>query len=240
MLYAIFSDIHSNLQAYESLIRDFSKIKPDKCLCIGDIVGYGANPKECIDITKELNCPVICGNHDFASAGKIPITNFNPSAKKAVSWTKDTLNAADRSYLGSLPLTYCDNDFTLVHGSLSVPQEFNYVYNMADAEVSMNKQKTKLCFIGHTHVPGIFIKSADGKIEITIGSTVTIEKDMSYLINVGSVGQPRDCDWRACYCIYDNKKRTLSFKRLEYDVASASKAILDAKLPSNLASRLKK
>jgi len=240
MLYAIFSDIHSNLQAYESLINDLKKKKPDKCLCLGDIVGYGANPRECIGLTKKLNCPVICGNHDLASAGKISTINFNASAKKVINWTKSVLNAADKTYLDSLPLTYSDNDFTLVHGSLFIPDKFNYISGLADAEVSMDKQKTKLCFIGHSHVPGIFVKSADSKIKVPTSSTITIEKKMSYLINVGSVGQPRDHDWRACYCIYDNAKGILSFKRLEYDADSAIKAILDAKLPSDLASRLKR
>jgi len=239
MLYAIFSDIHSNLQAYESLTSDLKRRKPDKSLCLGDIVGYGANPKECISITKKLNCPIICGNHDLAAAGKTATINFNFSAEKAIIWTESVLNAADKSYLGSLPLTYGNNDLTLVHGSLFMPHEFNYVLGLADAEASMDKQKTKLCFIGHSHIPGVFAKYADNSIKTLIRSTITLEKNTSYLINVGSVGQPRDNDWRACYCVYDSTKGTLSFKRLEYDVDSAGKAILNTKLPPNLAFRLK-
>jgi predicted phosphodiesterase len=238
MLYAIFSDIHSNLQAYESLISDLKTKKPDKSLCLGDIVGYGANPRECIGITKKLNCPVVCGNHDLASAGKIPTINFNSSAEKAIIWTKSVLDAADKSYLSSLPLTYSNNDLTLTHGSLFMPDEFNYVLGLADAEASMDRQKTKLCFIGHSHIPGVFAKYADNSVKTLIPSTITLEKNTSYLINVGSIGQPRDNNWRACYCAYDDTKGILSFKRLEYDVNSAAKAILNAKLPPNLASRL--
>ncbi len=239
MLYAIFSDIHSNLQAYESLISDLKRRRPDKSLCLGDIVGYGANPGECIGMTKKLNCPVVCGNHDLASTGNTPIINFNSSAKKAIIWTESVLNTADKTYLGNLPLTYTDNSVTLVHGSLFMPHEFNYVSGFADAEASMDKQKTKLCFIGHSHIPGVFAKSADGSIKTLMPSTITLEKNTSYLINVGSVGQPRDNDWRACYCVYDDTKGVLSFKRLEYDVGSASRAILNAKLPPDLAFRLK-
>ena len=239
MLYAIFSDIHSNLQAYEACINDFKNEKVDKYYCVGDIVGYGANPIECINLTKELNCPIVCGNHDLAATGKITNDNFNSSAKEAVIWTQGELQNSDKDYLNSLPFVYNEGEFTLVHSSLYLPEEFGYVTNSDDAGLCMKQQKTKLCFIGHSHIPGIFEKTKDNQVKVTPETKIQIKENTQYLVNVGSIGQPRDGDWKACYCLYDDAKDILHFKRLKYDVNAASKAIVDVGLPKHLSERLK-
>jgi len=239
MLYGIFSDIHSNLQAYEAFLDDAKKEKADKHICVGDIVGYGANPKECIELTRELNCPTVCGNHDLAATGKIPKNRFNSSAKEAAIWTQGELQNSDKDYLNSLPFVHNEGEFTLVHGSLYLPEKFNYVAGLNDAELCMNQQKTKLCFVGHSHVPGIFEKIEDNQVSMIIQTKIQLKENAQYLVNVGSIGQPRDGDWKACYCLYDDAKDILHFKRLKYDVNAASKAIVDVGLPKHLSERLK-
>ena len=240
MLNAVFSDMHSNLQAYEAFIEDCKKEKIDRYYCAGDIVGYGANPRECIELTKELSCSVVCGNHDWAAAGKMSCDYFNENAKEAVLWTQGAIDEVDKNYLSGLPFVYDKGDLTLVHGSLDSPEEFNYILDLRSATYNFQMQKTRLCFIGHSHVPVIFFKPKDSYVNYTAQLEVKIEPDIFYLINVGSIGQPRGGDWRSCYCIYDDDKNSLRLKRIEYDVKAASKAIIDADLPPYLAHRLER
>ncbi len=240
MLNAIFSDMHSNLQAYEAFLKDCKKEKIDRYYCIGDIVGYGANPKECIKLTQELNCPLVCGNHDWAAAGKMSCDYFNQYPKEAILWTQQNIDEADKNYLSNLAFVYEEDGLTLVHGSLNLPEEFNYILDVESAIYNLRLQKTRLCFIGHSHVPVVFFKAKDSYVNYTTEPQIKIEPELFYLINVGSVGQPRGGNWRLCYCIYDDEKNNLRFKRLEYDVKTASKAILNAGLPPYLAHRLEK
>jgi len=240
MLSAIFSDIHSNLQAYQAFIKDCKKERIDKYYCVGDIVGYGANPKECIKITQELNCPVVCGNHDWAAADKMDTDYFNRYAKEAILWTQATIDDIAKNYLSRFPFVYEEEGLTLVHGSLDLPEEFNYILDFQSATNNLRLQKNKLCFIGHSHVPIVFLKNKNGYVNYTTDSNLKIEPDMFYLINVGSVGQPRDGNWRACYCIYDDEKKVLQYKRIEYNVKPAVKAIIDAGLPPYLGYRLER
>lgn len=240
MLSAIFSDIHSNLQAYQTFLEDCKKERIDKYYCTGDIVGYGANPKECIKLTQKLNCPIVCGNHDFAAVGKLSCDYFNQHAKEAVFWTQRNIDETDKNYLSRLPYLYEEKNFGLVHGSLDSPEEFNYVLDLESAAVNIRLQKSKLLFVGHTHVPVIFFKAKDTHVNYTTELQIKTEPDLFYLINVGSVGQPRDRNWKACYCIYDDEKNLLRFKRLEYDVKAASRAIINVGLPTYLAHRLEK
>lgn len=238
MRYAIFSDMHSNLEAYQAFLEDARKEGINGYLCVGDIVGYGANPRECIGLTRELGCPVVCGNHDWAAASKIIIEYFNYNAQKAILWTMEALDDVDKNYLANLNLVYQDEEFTLVHGSLDRPQEFGYVLDQEEAARSIHFQQTPLCFIGHSHTAEIFYENKGGYIDYTVKPKLKMEAGRKYLVNVGSVGQPRDGDWRSSYCIYDNEKKTLHIKRLEYDLKKAQEKILQADLPSRLAMRL--
>jgi len=237
MKYAIFSDIHGNLEAFEAVLMAIDKENPAAYFCVGDIVGYGANPVECIEKVQKLNPTIVCGNHDWAAVELTDVEYFNSVAKKAVLWTRDNLGDEDVEYLKSLKLTYTDTDITLVHGTLDYPEGFSYVLDGYAATKTMALMRTQVCFIGHSHVAGTFYDnkgitgySESGKIEIRPGN--------KYLVNVGSVGQPRDGDPRASYCIYDNEKDTIEIKRISYDVAKAQQKILKAGLPRVLAARL--
>lgn len=237
MKYAIFSDMHSNLEAYQSVLNAFRKEGELKYFCIGDIVGYGADPVACLELTKELDPIVVCGNHDWAAVELASIEYFNDHAKRAVLWTASALGKDDKDYLRSLQLTYADDDLAMVHGTLMRPEYFDYVFDFQTAYQMIKLMPAKIAFIGHSHVPGIFCLK-DEKIEYAAGSKIKIGQDKRYLVNVGSIGQPRDGDWRPSYCIWDKDAGTIEIKRIEYNIDKAQKKIIEAGLPGFLATRL--
>jgi len=220
MKYGVFSDIHSNLEALEAVLEALKKEKVDRYLCVGDIVGYAANPRECLKIVKDLNCPAVCGNHDRAVTDLLDYSSFNDAARAAVEWTKGNLNDREKDYLRGLPFTYEEGQITMVHGSLDRPEEFEYLLDEEAAVRTIKLCKTKICFVGHTHQPFEYYRG------------------MKFLVNVGSVGQPRDGDPRAAYCVFDSESDKVRIKRVEYDVRSAMDKIIAAGLPEYLATRL--
>jgi len=237
MKYAILADIHSNLEALLSVEKALEKERVDKCLCLGDIVGYGADPVACLEKTKALSSVIIAGNHDWAAAGKFDTSYFNPYAKEAIEWTSQNLTKEEKEFLANLPLTYQESIFFLVHGSLIRPEGFGYVLDEAEAEANMKIQKTQLCFIGHSHIPEIYV-ARSGSVSRLDQLQIEAEKGDKYLVNVGSIGQPRDGDPRASYCIFDVDKNTVSINRVEYDIKKAHDKILAEGLPTILAYRL--
>lgn len=239
MRYGIFSDVHSNLEAFESVTKAIRGEKIDTYICGGDIVGYGADPSHCIKLTKELTDNVICGNHDWASVGLFDTSCFNPYAKEAVRWTTKNLNEAEKKYLKNLKVLYEEKDFVVVHGSLEEPERFHYILDLDSALRNFLILQKRICFIAHSHLPIIFSKSGDD-ITYTRLPKIELDKDASYIVNVGSVGQPRDGDPRACYCVYDVNNNTVEIKRVPYDVKKAQSKILKADLPPILAERLSK
>lgn len=237
MKYIIFSDMHGNLEAYQAVLDALSKEGECKYFCVGDIVGYGADPAPCIETTRGLNPVIVGGNHDWAAVGLTSVEYFNDYAKKAVLWAASALGKDDKDYLRSLKLTYVDRELTLVHGTLMHPEGFEYIFDLYTAFNMMKLMATKVAFVGHSHVPGIFVLEKEN-IEYTGGPEIKISKDKKYLVNVGSIGQPRDGDWRASFCIWDRAKEILKIKRVEYDIQRAQKKILKAGLPEILAHRL--
>lgn len=237
MLHAIVSDIHGNLEALETVLADVEKHRPESIVCLGDFVGYGASPNECIDRLRPLIQHAVCGNHDLAAIGKLRLGYFNSNAAVAAKWTETALTVENRAYLESLPFTVKWRDTLLVHASPAQPEEWHYVLSPVEAKDEMAAYTETLCFIGHSHYPGTFDRHQD-RIRYTRTQDVRIEKGHSYLVNVGSVGQPRDADPRAAYLLYDEGERVLRHVRLEYDVAGAMKRIIDAGLPRFLADRL--
>ncbi len=237
MRYAIFYDIHSNLEAFERVLSAYEVENIDKYLCVGDIVGYGANPKECIKIIQDRKIATIAGNHDWASIGKFSIEYFNPYAKDAVLWTQKIIDTCEIDFLNSLDLICREDDFCLVHGTLLKPGDFDYMFDLKDAENSFNILDSSICFVGHTHVSGVFIKDGEN-ISYSRKNTINIHPQRKYIINVGSIGQPRDGDSRASFCIYDNKEKAIQIKRTEYDIKSTQTKIINAGLPLPLAMRL--
>ncbi|MDP3142410.1 MAG: metallophosphoesterase family protein [Candidatus Omnitrophota bacterium] len=237
MRYGIFSDVHSNLPALEAVIAAFQKEAIDQYICIGDIVGYAANPKECITRIRELRPVLVAGNHDWACVDMIGTRELNPAAQEAVNWTKQQLSVEEKDFLKSLELLIDDDKFTLVHGTLDNPEDFNYLSDQLDAQVNFELLSGHLCFIGHTHVPGIFI-GQDNHTEYMQRYPLQLSYQSKYIVNTGSVGQPRDRDPRASYCIFDCANQTIEIKRVDYDIKEAQKRIVAAGLPIFLSERL--
>jgi putative phosphoesterase len=237
MKYGIFSDIHSNLEAFQVVLSFFKRENVDKFIFLGDVVGYGASPNETILLLQELKPVCIGGNHDFGAVDKFDISYFNPIAREAILWTRKSLKAEGRSFLQTLPLIYEDQQFICTHGSLYQPQQFHYILGMEDARFNFTLLDKQVCFFGHSHRQECYILK-DNQVYLATDPVLTLQADAKYMINVGSVGQPRDRDWRTCLCIYDTKKGLISFRRLEYDVKKAANKILEAGLPSPLAYRL--
>ena len=237
MRYGIFSDIHANLEALESVAEALKQKDIDFYWCPGDIVGYGANPKECIELVKELKAVSVAGNHDWAVLGKIDLQYFNPIAKAAVLWTQDRVSVEETKFLTRLPLVFHDEEIMMVHATLPRPEDFGYLIKMATAQEMFPLLARNICFIGHTHVPFI-IKNRQGELKVEETLKIKTEAGCQYIVNVGSVGQPRDGNPNAAYCIFDSDSRTIAIERVEYDLPKAQKKIIEAGLPSVLADRL--
>ena len=238
LLYSIFGDIHGNLEALKNVLDHCKKEGVEKYLCLGDIVGYGANPDECCDIVREMGCPVVAGNHDWAVCGKLSIEFFNTYAKQAVYWTRDNIKDVNMQFLRELPLVHeVNEDITLVHGSLNFPDLFDYIQTSQDARLSLDKLRTRVCFLGHSHVPVTFFSGP--MVSYSMSYEINLKGFEKALVNVGSVGQPRDENPKACFAIYDTENEVVKITRLEYDVEATGRKILDAGLPEILAERLK-
>lgn len=236
MRFAIFGDIHANLHALHAVLSDAREHHCTHFVCMGDVVGYNAFPKQCIDIVRKLECPVVKGNHDEQASMLGDQEGFNPLAEEAMNWTREQLSTADKDWLRSLRMQRQVRDFTIVHATLDTPHKWGYVFNQLDAAASFSYQGTSLCFIGHTHTPKAYVR--DGSVRTLPFDTLLLQPGKRYLINVGSVGQPRDSDWRSAYCIYDTERNEITLRRVEYDLAGAQQAVLDAGLPRKLAERL--
>jgi predicted phosphodiesterase len=236
MRIAIFGDIHANLEALEVVLADAREQGCTSYICLGDVVGYNANPRECLQIVQSLKCPVVKGNHDDYASSDSSLESFNPLAEVAIQWTRDQLTSAEKAWLGALPLISKLQGFTVVHASLEDPGGWGYVLNQLDAAASFSKQTTKLCFFGHTHNPRAYIK--DSSVVGLPFEQLVVEPDKRYFVNVGSVGQPRDGDWRAAYVVFDEEKRLIRLRRLRYDLEKTQGKILAAGLPPRLADRL--
>ncbi|NNC87770.1 MAG: metallophosphoesterase family protein [Akkermansiaceae bacterium] len=236
MRFAIFGDIHANLEALQAVLDDATTQGCTDFVCLGDVVGYNANPVECLEIIREMGCPVVKGNHDEDASGDHSLEAMNPIAADALEWTRRQLDAGQRTWLRKLRMVRQVENFTVVHSTLDQPQAWSYVTNKFDAMSNFSYQFTDVCFHGHTHVPRVFIRGA--RVKEVPAESVVIEDNFKYFLNAGSVGQPRDGDWRACYVVYDLEKRTVSYRRIEYDIERAQDKILATDLPPNLAHRL--
>ena len=238
-VYAILGDIHANIDALNVVLDDARQQGATNFVSVGDVVGYNAAPAECIRIVRdELKCPVVRGNHDhYVSYLDTSLADFHPAAAQVVEWTRSQLSPEDMQWLHDLPLQKPIFGFMLVHSTLDMPDRWGYVFDNQQAEANFNYQRTPLCFHGHTHVPIIYEKRAEGVVHYE-PVDFKVELGQRLFINVGSVGQPRDGDPRASYVIYDTGSRTVRFRRLEYDVAAAQARIREAGLPERLAARL--
>lgn len=236
MKFAIIADIHSNLEALQVVLADSKEQKCTHYACVGDVVGYGANPKECLDIIRSMGMPCVKGNHDEYCSTDEELDGFNPHAAEAVNWTRQQLTPEDRQWLRDLKYFRLVTSFSMVHATLDGPQRWGYVFDKLAAAASFTYQNTAVCFFGHTHVPVAFIR--DTVVKGGTYSKFKVEPGRKYFVNVGSVGQPRDNNPKAAYVVYDVDEGSIELRRLDYDIAAAQKKILDAGLPPRLAERL--
>ncbi len=245
---AIISDIHSNLHALTSVIEDVQSQGCSDIVCVGDIVGYNAYPRECLDYIRSLKCPTVKGNHDEDVVAGVYYM-MNPVARQAMEWTREQLDEDQLQWLGRLPyVRMVRSQFAIVHATLDTPKNWAYILNASDATSSFARQSLPVCFHGHTHVPHIYAmdsghtsESNDMVEELYQQAQYSFQpqEGIKYFINVGSVGQSRDGDPRACYCIYDTDNNIITLRRVDYDIEAAQAAIMAAGLPEFLAERLK-
>ena len=237
MRYAVLSDIHANLEALQAVLADAAPCT-DALVCLGDLVGYGADPVACIELVAERAEAIVSGNHEHAVAGLIDLDWFNAYARAAAEWTRARLDDDHRAYLASLPLVAQLGDATLVHASPDRPDEWEYLLTAQDGFDAFGAFTTRLCFVGHSHLAGAWSLGSSGPEHRAGPVDLDLERGRRYLVNVGSVGQPRDRDPRAAYAIWDVERGTITVRRVVYDVASARDKILRGGLPRFLADRL--
>jgi diadenosine tetraphosphatase ApaH/serine/threonine PP2A family protein phosphatase len=238
MKIAVMSDVHGNLEAFQSVIASFSNHGVEKVMFLGDIVGYGANPNECIELLTSICEDNIAGNHDYAAVGKTDITYFNPHARKAILWTSDVLSQANKRFLAALPLSATLPHGILVHSTPQHPELWDYIISVSEARIHFRNFTQHLCFVGHSHRPGIFMLDRSGAVSFADLASITLKEDSRYIINVGSVGQPRDGNPLASYGLYDTTTQQYRLIRVAYNIALAQQKILAAGLPPFLAERI--
>jgi diadenosine tetraphosphatase ApaH/serine/threonine PP2A family protein phosphatase len=233
-----FSDVHSNLEALKAVTDFLAQNGAQILLCGGDIVGYGPDPEACIELLQSLRVKVVAGNHDWGVAGRTPINQFNRLAAAALHWTRKNLKPAHRLFLKNLPLTFGLGPIHLVHAAPSAPEQWDYIFTLEEAVAEMGSFTAEICLIGHSHLP-LFVEQLSGKQarEIT-ESPFPLLPDGKYLISLGSVGQPRDGDPRACCVLIDLNEHLVSFYRLPYCITATQKKIRAFGLPEPLAERL--
>lgn len=240
MRYAIISDIHSNLEALEAVLAKISGLKVDEILCLGDIVGYNPNPNECIDIVRRTGIRCIMGNHDSRASGLEEPDNFTPLAKEAVLWTRERLTEENKIFLRGLPRELMIDDFFLFHGSIHDTDR--YIIDEKDTMdnfemLSTLPGKPKTGFFGHTHVK-VVLSLQRGKVLLAPDEELKLSPWKRYLINPGSVGQPRDGEPGASFLAYDEFNEKVNFHRVDYDISITQEKIIEAGLPVELAQRL--
>lgn len=259
MRYGIFADIHGNLEAFQEALKFYERESIDRYIFLGDIVGYGANPNEVINLLKNLNAVCIAGNHDLIMVDKLDLEYFSDNAKISLIWTKKQLTEDSLNYLRMFKTSYEVDElspeidqrkqssvtldalplagFICVHGSLEDKEGFKYILNHNAALGSFKKLKKQLCFIGHTHRAEAYLFKSNIVSRLPT-SDFYLKDNERYIVNVGSIGQPRDNDNRLSVCVYDSKNKTVIIKRLSYDIKAAADKILNEGLPVMLAQRL--
>lgn len=238
MIYTILSDVHANLEAFEAVLEDMKRQKIDRKIFLGDVVGYGPNPNECIELLRE-NCDVIiCGNHDSAVTGKTDTAFFNSYARESAIWTAKVLTKENMDFLKTLKSSTILDDFQIAHSTPFKPDSWSYLTSLQDAHENYQTLERHVCFIGHTHQP-LIIEFVDEVNVLPIKDMYkTLNKNRKYIINAGSVGQPRDMNPEACYMTFDTKTDTIEYRRVEYNIERVQKKMHKHELPRYLIDRL--
>lgn len=242
MIIGIFSDVHSNLEALTTVVEAYEEDErePEMYVCLGDVVGYGANPNECCEIVRDLAEITILGNHDAAVCGRMNYAFYYDAARNALDWHAEQLEEHHHEWLRSLPYAETWEDVEFCHGSPINREDFEYVFNVHQANQLIDHwdELEHITFIGHSHLTKSFsLHPEEGAVEMT-PPLLEFEPDKKYIVTVGSVGQPRDNDNRACYGLYDSEAKTFEYNRIDYDVRSAARKIFQSDLSSDFAKRL--
>lgn len=238
MKHIIFSDIHGNLEALESVASTPQFKEAESILCLGDLVGYGADPNACIEMIRvDDRITTLVGNHDWALFHPDQRRGFNQVAKEALDWTEERITEENLDFIRNLPITHRFSDHFAVHASPYQPDSWHYIFSEKDIERALEAESFHACFVGHTHTP-FFYGNDESEPPASEDGALRLQPDLRYLINVGSVGQPRDSDPRASFITFDDESKEVRFFRISYDVESAARKIRDAELPEILADRL--
>lgn len=241
MKYFIFSDIHGNIEALHAVLAEFDRESAEEeCIpiCLGDIVGYGPNPKECIAEIKSRNIFSLAGNHDYAAIGKMDISFFNPYAKDAVLWTKSVLDRKDVKYLESLSIQRLIDSLNLVHATPCNPEQWNYLVTLFDAQHNFDCFSTQVTFVGHSHQPIFIVQKETKDCWVHPHPILCFREGWRYIINVGSVGQPRDGNPDASFVLFDDDTKIVEIKRIRYDYSITQQKMRGLDLPTYLINRL--
>jgi len=240
MKYGILGDIHGNLSALDVALAAFRDARVERIVSVGDVVGYGAAPRECIERLRQLDAVVVKGNHDAACTGEIEIRFFNNYARDAVRWTQSVLTEDELAWLRALPLVAQLEHCSVAHGTYHRPEMYDYIQSTTDADPSLDEMILPVCFVGHTHVPVTLLRLKDDPLRTayTVDPEIDLSESARALVNVGSIGQPRDEDPRTAFAIYDSREDRVSIRRAAYDIDVEARRIRAAGLPSVLADRL--
>jgi diadenosine tetraphosphatase ApaH/serine/threonine PP2A family protein phosphatase len=242
MRYLIISDIHANLTAMQTVLKDAGELGKDYDFvwCLGDVVGYGPDPNECVDLLRTMPHLCLAGNHDWAALGRLDVRTFNADARKAVTWTRETLTDENLAFLEALPTTFVLGEFTLAHGSPREPV-WEYILDALVASLNFQEFETPFCLVGHTHTPVIFEQIGPNghanALPPEYGEPIKLNGTRR-IINPGSVGQPRDSDPRAAYAILDVERMTFEHRRIPYDIQAVQERMREVGMPTRLVTRL--
>jgi diadenosine tetraphosphatase ApaH/serine/threonine PP2A family protein phosphatase len=240
MRLAVLSDVHANLEALVAVENALRALRVDAIVCLGDVVGYGASPDACCERVRALAGVTLLGNHDAAVAGRMDYGYYYQAARDALDWTARRLGEGHLAWLSSLPYTHRDADLAFSHGSPVNPAEYDYIFAVEQARELAPHLETlaPLTFVGHSHLCKAFAFDGAGGVEQLAGTRLDLSPDRKYILSVGSVGQPRDYDNRACFVVYDAERRQVEYHRVPYDVTTAAQRIFAARLAPNFGRRL--
>jgi predicted phosphodiesterase len=238
MKIAVVSDIHSNLEAVEAVGKAIGELGVDAIYFVGDVVGYGPDPNACTRWVMENVDLAVMGNHDIAALGRIDIDNFNLNAKEAIIWNSEQMEDWATDYITTLPMLMSLDGVTIVHANPQEPESWNYIFSLWDAERNFSHFETTFCFVGHSHQPVTVGMDDSGQVSVLPGDSFTVDDGTRYLVNVGSVGQPRDGNPEACFGLLDTDKGEFSILRSPYEFKITQEKMISAGLPKPLADRL--
>ncbi len=244
MLFGIFSDVHSNIEALKTVLGEYDDLEeqPDTYVCLGDVVGYGANPNECCEVVRDVAEFTILGNHDAAVSGRMNYNFYYDAARNALDWHAEQLEEPHHEWLRTLPYRHDleEHDLSFCHGSPINLEDFEYVFNVhqADQLIGHWDELCWITFIGHSHLTKAFELDQEAGAKEIFGPTLNFEQGKKYIVTVGSVGQPRDNDNRACYGLFNLDEAMFTYNRVEYDIREAARKIFESELSSDFAKRL--